>query len=133
MTAPKVTEREVKRAIELVVGDRIDRDYLPRPFGEGDAEVVFLRDHQFARDSHVFVAYAYDDGYHDSTSFLAGAEIAVVKPEPVVTPELLATVADKLRADQAADPSCRGVPPGFEVDCGIAGPHGPHGPEPLTS
>jgi hypothetical protein len=48
-------------------------------------------------------------------------------------PEVLRTVVDKLRADQAADPSCRGVPPGFEADCGIPGPHGPHGPEPLTS
>jgi hypothetical protein len=67
------------------------------------------------------------------------AELARLRAEveqlraAVPTPEVLHQVADKLRADQAADPSCRGVPPGFEADCGIPGPHGPHGPEPLTS
>jgi hypothetical protein len=47
------------------------------------------------------------------------------------TPTQLATVADKLRADQAAEPTCQGAPAGFEADCGTAGPHGPHGPEPV--
>jgi hypothetical protein len=46
------------------------------------------------------------------------------------TPAQLAAVAAKLRADQAAEPSCQGAPAGFETDCGISGGHGPHGPEP---
>lgn len=78
-----VTEPVTKRAIELVVGDRIDREQLPRLFGTGDPEIVFVKDHRHRRESFVFVVVAYDDGYHDSTSFLSGAEIKVL---PAVDP-----------------------------------------------
>jgi hypothetical protein len=83
-----VAETVPKRAIELVVGDRIDRAFLPRLFGVGDPEVVFVTDHRVRRDSFVFVAVAYEDGHHDSTSFLPGAEVRVFPAAADAVPRL---------------------------------------------
>lgn len=85
-----VSEPAAKRAIELAVGDRIAPEFLPRLFGKEPAEVVFVRDHRLRRESFVFVAFAYPDGYHDSTSFVSGAELKVwpaQTAEPKCTPE----------------------------------------------
>jgi hypothetical protein len=70
------------RAEELVVGDRIPAEYLPLKFGAGPARVVFVRDYQMGRDRYVFVAVAYANGLHDSTSYLATSEIQAWPADP---------------------------------------------------
>jgi hypothetical protein len=69
--------RKSKRADELVVGDRIAGEQLPL-YSDGPAEVVFVRVHDYVGpDRWVFVAFALDDGFHDSTSFRPEAEIQI--------------------------------------------------------
>lgn len=117
----------VKRAIELAVGDRIARRFLPRLFGTGDPEIVFVKDGRHARESFVFVAVAYPDGYHDSTSFQPGAEIGIVPPgcddpahcvvhgaDVVPVPAEDATIAPPARANE---PWLNREPLG-EAECG---------------
>lgn len=77
VTAEPVT----RRALDLIVGDRIAREFLPRLFGTGDPTVVFVKDHAFGAESLVFVAVAYDDGFHDSTSFRPGSALKVYPAE----------------------------------------------------
>lgn len=95
MEASNVQPAQVmRRADQLVVGDRIDAEYLP--VIATPAEVIFVRVHEYRRERLVFVAFIQDDGFIDSTGYLADAEIRIV---PAANPPGL----DFSRADDEPD------------------------------
>lgn len=76
------SEPVAKLANELVVGDGIDAEFLPFFCVLGlPAEVLYLRPFTHKDESRIFVAFAQADGYHDSMTLLADAEIRVT-PAP---------------------------------------------------
>lgn len=144
-----MSEPITRHAIDLVVGDRISREFLPRMFGTGDPEVVFTKDTRFDGTSLVFVAVIYADGYGDSTSFRPGAELKVWPAPPaqaaglnygrgdegaptVATGRVPAPHEDGRTGEvvevesSPAQPRCPGSPTGFQGECGRWGMHPAH-------
>jgi hypothetical protein len=101
-----MTQPVPKRAEKIVVGDRILPKYLPAFSLDTPAEVILVRVHDYHRGQWVFVAYAHEDGFHDSASFLPEKEVEVY---PAVPPGF-----DYSRADEQPGPVAGRIPPHFE-------------------
>lgn len=106
-----------RRADQLAVGDRIEPQFLPA-FCDQPAEALFVREHDFHRDRWVFVAFAQDDGFHDSTSFLPEAELLVI---PAADPSGLSYSRAVDEPDDPTPVSPARVPlhTGAMTDCGL--------------
>lgn len=72
-----MTEPIIKRADQLVVGDRILPGFLPSPWFPEPGEVVYVKVHDYRKGRYVFVAYMQDNGFYDSTSYEPGGEVEV--------------------------------------------------------
>lgn len=83
-----------RRADLIVVGDRIAQEFLPL-WGDQDAEAIFVKPTDTRGTRRIFIAFAQDDGYHDSMSLLPESVISVL-PAP--------TGLDHSRADDGEDP-----------------------------
>jgi len=75
MTDPTVAETALKRARELVIGDRLPENQLIYKFNKGPVKVVFLADEP--EDSHTFIAYQYPNGRHESMTVLSDSALDV--------------------------------------------------------
>jgi hypothetical protein len=98
-----VAETVLRRADQLIRGDRIPESQLIYKFNKGPAEVVFLADEP--EDSHTFIAYRYPNRCHESMT---------VRSEAVL--QVYPVGHDYSRADdgEQAGPVAGRIPPHFE-------------------
>jgi hypothetical protein len=98
-----VAETVLRRADQLIRGDRIPESQLIYKFNKGPAEVVFLADEP--EDSHTFIAYRYPNRCHESMT---------VRSEAVL--QVYPVGHDYSRADDGEQPGpvAGRIPPHFE-------------------
>lgn len=90
MTDQSLTEPVLKRADQIVVGDRIPDEHLAFRFNQGPAEVVFVAHEHTATLPWIFAAYRYPNGQHDSMTIRPEAMLQVYPAPDVETTQPIA-------------------------------------------